>query len=210
MNPGFTEIDPCAIRSSRKASVMFKSLSTSLIVRGLLAIAIGIAALAWPGVTVLALVILFAVYAFMSAGFEVMRAFSSRTAGPVFGHLLLGLVDLAAGVVAMAWPGPTALVLVLVVGGWAIVTGLLEFFVAFDAGEEAGTRAMHIIGGLIAVAFGVVLFARPDMGAVSLALLFGLFNLIAGTWMLVDGIDLRRADADVRSLTTTTDQRLAA
>src|ERR1700758_742058 len=128
MDSWSTEIDPCAIRSPRKASVMFKSLSTSLIVRGLLAIAIGVAALAWPGVTVLALVVLFAVYAFMSAGFEVMRAFSSRTAGPVFGPLLLGLVDLAAGVVAMAWPGPTALALVLLVGGWAIVTGLLEFF----------------------------------------------------------------------------------
>ena len=92
---------------------MFKSLSTSLIWRGILAVAVGIMALAWPQVTVLALVILFAVYAFIAAGLEAVRAFSSREAGPVFGHLLLGLVDLAAGVVALAWPGPTALVLVL-------------------------------------------------------------------------------------------------
>jgi hypothetical protein len=54
-------------------------------------------ALAWPKVTVLALVIVFAVYAFMASGLEVVRAFSSRKAGPVFGHLLLGLADLAAG-----------------------------------------------------------------------------------------------------------------
>ena len=84
---------------------MFKSLSslsTSLILRGLLAIAVGIIALAWPKVTVLALVIVFAVYAFIAAGLQAMRAFSSRKAGPVFGHLLLGLVDLAAGVIALA------------------------------------------------------------------------------------------------------------
>ena len=87
---------------------MFKSLSTSLILRGILAVAVGIMALAWPQVTVLALVILFAVYAFIAAGLEATQAFSSRKAGPVFGHLLLGLVDLAAGVVALAWPGPTA------------------------------------------------------------------------------------------------------
>ena len=56
---------------------MFKSLSTSLIVRGILAVAVGIIALAWPQVTVLALVILFAVYAFIASGLEAARAFSS-------------------------------------------------------------------------------------------------------------------------------------
>ena len=114
---------------------MFKSLSTSLIARGILAVIIGIIALAWPSVTVLALVILFAVYAFIAAGLQAARAFSSRTAGPVFGHLLLGLVDLAAGVIALAWPGPTALVLVLIVGVWAITAGLVEISAAFASGE---------------------------------------------------------------------------
>ena len=172
---------------------MFKSLSTSLIVRGILAVAVGIIALAWPSVTVLALVIVFAVYAFIASGMQAARAFSSRNAGPVIGHLLLGLVDLAAGIIALAWPGPTALVLVLVVGVWAIVAGLVEIAAAFGHGEAAGTRALFILGGLITVAFGVVLCARPGIGAVTLALLFGLFSLIAGTWMLVQGIELRRA-----------------
>src|SRR6516162_6986405 len=117
---------------------MFKSLSTSLIARGILAVVVGVIALAWPSVTVLALVIVFAVYAFIAAGLQAARAFSSRTAGPVFGHLLLGLV---AGVIALAWPGPTALVLVLVVGVWAIIAGLVGLAAAFGSGEPAGTRA---------------------------------------------------------------------
>jgi uncharacterized membrane protein HdeD (DUF308 family) len=171
---------------------MFKSPSTSLIVRGVLAIAVGIIALAWPKVTVLALVYLFAVYAFIAAGLEAMRAFSSRTAGPVFGHLLLGLVDLAAGVIALVWPGPTVLVLVLIVASWAVVTGLFEIADAFRRGESAGTRALFILGGLASIAFGVVLLARPGVGAVTLALLFGLFNLIYGGWALTQGIELRR------------------
>ena len=62
---------------------MFKSLSTSLIARGILAVVVGIIALAWPSVTVLALVIVFAVYAFVAAGLQAARAFSSRKAGPV-------------------------------------------------------------------------------------------------------------------------------
>jgi uncharacterized membrane protein HdeD (DUF308 family) len=189
---------------------MLKSVGTSLIWRGVLALGVGIVALAWPGVTVLALVVLFAAYAFMWAGFEAVSALRSRTAGPVFGHLLLGLIDIAAGVVALAWPGPTALVLVLLVASWAIVTGVLEVFAAFGARQEAGTRAMFIIGGLASVAFGVVLFARPDMGAISLALLFGLFNLISGSWMLVRGIELRRTDAKLQSVAAPTEQKVAA
>ena len=132
---------------------MFTSLSTSLIVRGILAVAVGIIALAWPSVTVLALVILFAVYAFMAAGLQAAQAFSSAKAGPVIGHLLLGLADLAAGVVALAWPAPTALVLVLIVASWAIIAGLVEFAAAFASGEPAGTRAMYILGGLITIVF---------------------------------------------------------
>ena len=178
---------------------MLKSLSTSLIVRGVLALAVGVIALTWPQVTVLALVILFAVYAFIAAGLEAMRAFSSRTAGPVVGHLLLGLVDLAAGVIALAWPGPTALVLVLIVASWAIVTGGFELAAAFGRGEPTGTRALFILGGLVSIAFGVVLFAHPGAGAVTLALLFGLFNLIYGGWALAQGIELRHTQHNLQS-----------
>jgi len=179
---------------------MLKSLSTSLIVRGLLAVAVGIVALAWPGITVLALVILFAIYAFIAAGMEAVKAFSSERAGPVMGHLLLGLVDVGAGVIALAWPGPTALVLVLLVGAWAIVAGLVEIYAGFEVGESAGTRALFFVSGLISIAFGVVLFARPGMGAVALALLFGLFNLVYGISLLAEGIDLRRTHREVDSL----------
>ena len=178
---------------------MLKSLSTSLTVRGVLAVAVGIIALAWPQVTVLALVYLFAVYAFIAAGLEAMRAFSSRAAGPVFGHLLLGLVDLAAGVIALVWPGPTALVLVLIVASWAVVAGGFELAATFGRGEPAGTRALFVLGGLVSIAFGVVLFAHPGAGAVTLALLFGLFNLIYGGWALAQGIELRHTEHTVQS-----------
>ena len=189
---------------------MLKSVSTSLILRGVVALGVGVVALAWPGVTVLSLVILFAVYAFMAAGLEAVRAFSSRTAGPVVGHLLVGLVDIAAGAVALAWPGPTALVLVLVVASWAVLTGLVEVYAAFVPGEEAGTRAVFILGGLVSVAFGIVLFARPTMAAISLALLFGLFNLIAGSWLLTRGVELRRTDSKMSSLAAPTERKVAA
>jgi uncharacterized membrane protein HdeD (DUF308 family) len=178
---------------------MFKSTSTSLILLGVLGVIVGIVAIAWPGATILALVILFAIFAFIGAGLRAMRAFSSATAGPVFGHLLLALIDLAAGVVALVWPGPTALVLVLVVAIWAFVAGFTEILTAFGSGETAGTRAMFILAGLISVAFGVVLSAWPGPGTVTVALLFGLFSLIYGVSQIVAGAQLRRT---ARSLHT--------
>jgi len=171
-----------------------------MILLGVLAIIAGIIALAWPGVTILALVILFAVYAFSDAVLQGARAFSSDGAGRVICHLLLGLVDVAAGVIAIAWPGPTALVLVIVVGVWAIVGGIAEFAFAFAAGETAGTRALFLLGGLVSIAFGVVLLARPGVGAVTLALLFGLFALCYGVSQIAAGVQLRSAGQDVRTV----------
>jgi uncharacterized membrane protein HdeD (DUF308 family) len=171
-------------------AVMLKATSTSLILLGVLAVVVGIIAIAWPLVTVLALVVLFAVYAFIDTGLQTMRAFTSRSAGPVLGHLLLGLVSFAAALIALIWPAPTALVLVLVIGVWAFFGGCLEIFAAFGAGEDPGMRAMFILTGLVSVAFGVLLFARPGLGAVTLALLFGLFTLIFGASRITLGIQL--------------------
>jgi uncharacterized membrane protein HdeD (DUF308 family) len=180
--------------------VMFKSSSTLMILLGILAVIVGIIAIAWPGVTILALVILFAVYAFMAAGLEATRAFTGRTAGPVFGHLLLALIDLAAGVVALVWPAPTAFVLVIIVAAWALVAGLAEFFAGFRSGETAGTRALLILSGLVSVALGVLLFARPGVGAVTLALLFGLYSMIYGFSQITAGVQLRHLGGSLRSL----------
>jgi len=185
---------------SNAMSNQFKSTSTQLIVLGVLAVIVGIIAIAWPGVTILALVIIFAVYAFVDAGWQAVRAFSSDGAGPVIGHLLLGLIDIAAGVVALVWPGPTALVLVLIVGIWAFVGGFFEIFAGFQSGETAGTRAMFILGGLISIAFGVLLFARPGVGAVTLALLFGLFSLVYGFSQITLGIEARRTGQTLHSI----------
>jgi uncharacterized membrane protein HdeD (DUF308 family) len=199
---GFQEGLVLLIRPEGTA-VMFKSLkstSTSLILLGILAVIVGIIAIAWPGVTILALVILFAVYAFMGAGLQAARAFSSRSAGLVFGHLLLALIGLAAGVVALVWPEPTAYVLVIVVAAWALVGGVVEVVAGFGSGETAGTRALFIVSGLVSVAFGILLFARPNVGAVTLALLFGLYSMIYGFSQITTGVQMRQLGKSFRPL----------
>ncbi|GAA0925525.1 HdeD family acid-resistance protein [Virgisporangium aurantiacum] len=176
------------------------SLSTSLLWRGLAAIAVGIVSVAWPDITVGAFVILFAVYAFIAAAMDTMRAFSSHRAGPVFVYLVLAALSLAGGVVALVWPDITALVLVIWVAIWAVVTGAIEIALAFRQGETAGERAMWAITGLVSVGLGLVLFIRPDIGALSLATVFGLFSIFYGTSALILYFQVRKLDSATRRL----------
>src|SRR3954470_10773186 len=176
------------------------SLSASLRWRGLLAIVIGIVAVAWPGITIGAFVVLFAVFAFIAAFSDAARAFASDRAGPVVGWLLPALLSLAAGVVALVWPGPTALVLTIWIAAWAFVTGIVEVAMAFGQGETAGERAMWSLGGLISIALGIVLFLRPDIGAVSLATVFGLFSIVYGISTLVLSTRARESRSQARQL----------
>jgi uncharacterized membrane protein HdeD (DUF308 family) len=168
------------------------SLSTSLLVRGLIAIVIGIVSVAWPSVTIGAVVLLFAVYAFAAAITDGMRAFSSDRAGPVVGYLLLAVLSVAGGVVALVWPGITALVLTIWVGIWAVVTGALEVALTFRQGAAAGERTLWILTGLLSIALGLVLFIRPDIGAVSLASVFGLFSIVYGVAAVVLSFQARK------------------
>src|ERR1700733_5822566 len=161
------------------------ALSNSLLLRGIFAIVLGFISVAWPGVTIGALVILFAIYAFGAAITDAMRAFSSGRAGPVAGYLLLAVLSVAGGVVALVWPGITALVLVLWVASWAIVTGVVEVALTFRHCADTSERAIWILRGLVSIVLGVVLFVRPDIGAVSLATVFGLFTVVYGVSAVV-------------------------
>jgi uncharacterized membrane protein HdeD (DUF308 family) len=176
------------------------SLSTSLLWRGLFAVAIGIVSVAWPDITVGAFVVLFAIYAFLAAITDAMRAFSSDRAGPVVGWLLLAVLSVAGGIIALAWPGMTALVLAIWVAIWALVTGIVEVALAFRQGETAGQRAVWILTGLVSVALGIVLLIRPDIGVLSLATVFGLFSIFYGTSALVLSFQARRVGSTANRL----------
>lgn len=161
------------------------TLKSALVWRGIVSVIIGIIAVAWPGITIGAFVILFAVYAFIAAGTAAASAFRSDGASSVTGGILLALIDLAAGIAALAWPGITALALVWVVAAWAFVGGFTEIFMAFKAGETTGQRALLGLGGLVSIALGVVFAIRPDVGAATIAQVYGLFSIVIGVSALV-------------------------
>lgn len=182
---------------------MLSSLSGNMTWRGVLAIVIGLIAVFWPGITLSAFVVLFALFAFLDGALRAFRAFASSGGGAVAWNLLLAVVDVAVGVAALVWPNITILSMVLIVGIWAVVIGCLEVFAAFADGETAGLRAYLVIAGLVSVALGLVMFTTPDVGALSLALLFGFFSLTYGVTEVVMGQQLRQTDNTVKSVLNT-------
>lgn len=105
---------------------------------------------------------------------------------------LLALLSVAAGVVALLGPRITAFVLTIWVPVWAFVTGAVEVALAIRQGETAGERAMWSLTGLVPIALGVVLTIRPDIGALTLATVFGLFSIVYGVSVLILAAQSRR------------------
>jgi uncharacterized membrane protein HdeD (DUF308 family) len=148
---------------------------------GLLATALGVAAIVWPGVTIGVVVGLFAVYCFVNAIGQLVTMFTvERSVSRDILRLLLAVVDVAAGVVALVYPGMTAEVLTIVVGFWAIFGGSVEL-----AGAFTGRSGWLGLAGLLTVVAGIVLIASPGIGAVSLALILGIYLLAYGITLLV-------------------------
>ncbi len=153
---------------------------TVLVVRAVLAVAFGLVALLWPGLTLLALAIVFGVYAILAGVAIVVEAVRHRGRHRWWLGLLSGLVSVAAGVVALIWPGLTALVLATLVGIWAVVTGIAEIVRAVRLRRAGGRIWLLALAGVLSVIAGIVILLWPAAGAIGLAMVLGIFALIYG------------------------------
>jgi uncharacterized membrane protein HdeD (DUF308 family) len=95
-------------------------------------------------------------------------------------------------------------VLVIWIAAWAVVTGIVEVALAFRQGQAAGTRAMWSLSGLVSIALGVVLFIHPDIGAATLATVFGLFSIVYGVSAVMLSIQARSTASTARRLLNST------
>jgi len=125
--------------------------------RGALAVVFGIVAFIWPGLTLEVLLLLFGAYAFVDGiivlSFGLMAAGSGGRWWPL---VLGGIVGIAAGVLTFFYPGATALALVLVIGGWAIVTGVLEIAGAIRLRNLISNEWLMGLSGLLSIVFGAL------------------------------------------------------
>ena len=167
----------------------------SVLIRGLLAILIGIVALASPGVTVAALVFLFAGYAFVDGVLSIIGAVRAVAAKERWGSLLIeGIAGIAAGVITVLWPAITALTLIYVIAAWAIVTGVLEIAAAVRLRRHISGEWLLALSGVASVIFGELVAAVPLAGALVLAVWFGAYEVVFGALLVALGFRLRAWD----------------
>jgi uncharacterized membrane protein HdeD (DUF308 family) len=159
--------------------------------RGVLAIIFGLLCLLTPGIAVGALVLLFAAYMLVDGVFAIISGIRAARSGERWGLLILeGVVDLAAGALAVIWPAITLVALVWIVAIWAIVSGALMLAAAFALNPDYG-RWLLALGGIASFVFGILLIIEPLIGAVVLTLWIGAYALVFGVLLLVLSFQLQ-------------------
>jgi uncharacterized membrane protein HdeD (DUF308 family) len=163
-----------------------------ILLRGIFAILFGLAAILLPGVTLAVLVLIFAAYMLLDGIFDIVAAVRAAQRHERWGLLIVeGIVDLAAGVIALVWPLITILVFVYIMGAWAIVSGILLWSAAFRLNLTHGRWLMGF-GGAVSTLWGFLLLLWPFSGAVAVTWLIGVYALFFGGAMLALAFRLRR------------------
>jgi uncharacterized membrane protein HdeD (DUF308 family) len=164
----------------------------TFILRGVLAIAFGVVAFVAPPATIAALVLLFGAWALVDGVFHIAGAIMDRTQNRSrLLAVLQGIVSIAAGLLALAFPDVAALSLLLIISAWAIVSGVVEVVMAIRLREQITGELWLAIAGILSIVFGVLLFLFPTSGAITIVWLIGAFAIVFGVAMIALGWRLR-------------------
>ena len=165
----------------------------ALMLRGLFAVLFGLAALLWPGLTLLVLLYLFAAYALVDGVFAIVAAFRP-SARHTRGWWLLAeaVIGILTGLVTLFLPGITAIVLLYVIAAWFMFTGIVRTIAAISLRRQIENEWLMISSGVLSVVFGIVLAVLPGVGLLSLAWLIGIYALVIGILLIALGLRARR------------------
>ena len=167
------------------------------IVRGILAIGLGILAFVNPAPTLAALIVVFALYAIFDGVLAIVGGFS-MPGGPNWWLIVGGIAAIAVGTFTFSQPGATAVALVVLVGIFAIVTGTAELIAAATAGDRVAHPWLLALSGVVGVAFGLLLIVSPGDGILSVLWLIGFYAIFAGVMDIALGFGLRDASDTVK------------
>ena len=89
---------------------------------------------------------------------------------------------------------------------WAIVTGVLEFAAGIEFTGKLKSAWMLWAGGLLSVAFGVVIGLWPVSGALTIVWLIGIYAIVLGVSRVAFGYRMHRSNEALRSLARSFEQ----
>jgi uncharacterized membrane protein HdeD (DUF308 family) len=156
-----------------------------LALRGAISLVFGVLAALWPGLTLMWLIVMFAAYALIWGAVSITTAVRNRESNEDWWLLLLlGLIGLAGGAAALLYPDLTALVLVLLIGGTALASGIVDIAMAIRLRKVIHGEGFLILNGILSVLFGVFVFFLPGAGALALVWLISIYAIVSGFLLL--------------------------
>jgi uncharacterized membrane protein HdeD (DUF308 family) len=176
-----------------QAGTELKRVRWALGISGALSLAFGVIILVWPGISLLALTILFGVIALCNGVFTLAMVVGGTVKQSRGWLIASGLLGIAVGVMVLVWPDISELALLYVIGAYAVALGIITvggaFWLPF---VDGGDRALLVLTGLVSIVFGIVMFAKPGDGALVLLALIAAFALVNGISELVVAIGWKR------------------
>jgi uncharacterized membrane protein HdeD (DUF308 family) len=165
-------------------------------VRGLIALIFGIMLLAWPGISLFIFAILFGAFAFVDGIFTLVAAVNYKAgAGRRAWLFVRGILGIIVGIITFFWPAITMLALVLLIGAWALIAGIMELNFAFRAVRETGAKWLFAVSGILSIILGILLLVSPIAAAIAVIWVIGAYAVIVGIVLIVLGFRLRSSKA---------------
>ena len=162
-----------------------------LLLRGAAAVAFGVLALIWPGVTLGTLVLLYGLFALSDGAIAIIGAIRGTDHESRWWLATVGVLGIAAGVVTLVRPGITSLFLLVCIALWAIATGIAQIVGAISMRHEIEDEWLLIASGALSVIFGGFLLAWPGTGALALVLVIAAYAIAYGITLIVLALRLR-------------------
>ena len=154
-------------RAAKLSRTQVTKMRWALGLHGLASVALGVMILAWPGISVYALTIVFGAYTLATGIVEFSSAFTTEGKEERGWLILMGLLGIGVGVLVLAWPGISALALLYVIGAYAVGLGILCVGASFELPLDGRETTSMVLTGLVSIAFGIVIFAKPGAGALA-------------------------------------------
>jgi uncharacterized membrane protein HdeD (DUF308 family) len=174
-----------------------------LLLRGVVAVLFGLTLFVWPNLSLASLVLLFAAFMLVDGFSNVVTAVRGRHEYENWWVLLLGgITGAGLGILTFWKPQITALALLFYIAVWAIATGLLEIVAAIQLRKEIAGEGWLLLGGLASIAFGMLLMARPDAGALAVLWLIASYAVVFGVTLMVLAFKARRFVKRVQAAVT--------
>ena len=102
---------------------------------------------------------------------------------------------IGAGIATLMWPGLTGIILLYLIAGWAIASGIFEIVGAIRLRKEIDDEWLLIASGVVSVIFGLLILANPGAGALGVAFAIGAFAVLFGVLQVALSMRLRKMAA---------------